>query len=90
MVQLADNAGLTHEQIGKARLQIHARDRLLGAYNARYRQDKGGVQVNVGVAVTLAEADRAKLLTAGKRHKLPWLRGRGTAEKWYRILDSPG
>ena len=62
MVELSDGAALNHEAIGKARLQVHARDRLIGAYNARYRQDKGSVNVQVGVAVTLTEAERVKLL----------------------------
>ena len=43
MIEIADdltNAKPSHEDIGAARLQVHARDRLIGAYNARYRQDK--------------------------------------------------
>ena len=65
MIEIADDlvdSEPTHEAIGAALLQVHARDRLIGAYNSRYRQDKGSVNVQVGVAVTLTEADRVKLL----------------------------
>jgi transposase-like protein len=62
MIEIADGELATHEAIGKARLQLHARDRLIGAYNARYRQDKGSVNVQVGVAVTLPEAERVRLI----------------------------
>ena len=70
MIDIADKLNEcqpSHEVIGAARLQVHARDRLIWAYNARYRQDKGGVQVNVAVAVTLSEQDRAKLIDRWER-----------------------
>ncbi len=65
MIDIADELSEgrpSHEDIGAARLQVHSRDRLIGAYNARYRQDKSAVQVNVGVQVTLPAAEHARLL----------------------------
>ncbi len=73
MVDIADELGdgePSHEDIGVARLQVHSRDRLIGAYNARYRQDKGGVQVNVGLQVTLTAAEHAKLLARWEQAQL--------------------
>ena len=62
IVELSDGDLDTHEAIGKARLQMQSRMWHTGGYNAQFADKGQGVQVNVGVAVVLPEAERAKLL----------------------------
>ncbi len=84
MVDIADELGdgePSHEDIGVARLQVHSRDRLIGAYNARYRQDKPAVQVNVGVQVTLTAAEHAKLLARWEQAQYALAEGQAVSSK---------
>ena len=62
MPDLADKCGLTHEEIGRCRLQIQARQFIMGKHNARYSDKPGDVNVAVGVGVQLPEAQRLKLI----------------------------
>ena len=62
VVTISDADLETHEEIGGARLRMQSRQWLAGKHNATYADKGQGVQVNVGVAVALPEAERAKLL----------------------------
>jgi hypothetical protein len=67
VVDIADADLMTHEEIGRARLRMQARQWLAGKHNRfQYADNKNGVQVNVGVQVVLPEADRLKLI---ERHE---------------------
>jgi hypothetical protein len=70
VVDLTDQALLTHEEIGKARLQMQSRQWHAGRYNSQFADNKNGVQVNVGVQVVLPEADRLKLIERHERAML--------------------
>jgi hypothetical protein len=52
----------THEEIGKARLQMQADMWHSGRYNPQFADKPNQTQVNVGVAVVLPEAERVKLI----------------------------
>lgn len=60
-LQITDAELQTHEQIGRARLRMQARQWLAGKYNAQF-SDKQQTQINVGVQVVLPEGDRAALI----------------------------
>ena len=52
----------THEEIGKARLQMQADMWHSGRYNPQFADKPNQTQVNVAVGVVLPEAERLKLL----------------------------
>jgi hypothetical protein len=66
VVDLTDQALLTHEEIGKVRLQMQSRQWHSGRYNSQFADQGKGTTVNVGVQVVLPEADRLKLI---ERHE---------------------
>ena len=59
---LSDAELETHEEIGRARLRMQARQWLAGKYNPIYADKPNQTQVNVGVSVVLPEAERVKLI----------------------------
>jgi hypothetical protein len=59
---LSDAELATHEEIGRARLRMQARQWLAGKHNATYADKPNQTQVNVGVSVVLPEAERIKLI----------------------------
>jgi hypothetical protein len=52
----------THEEIGKARLQMQSAMWHSGRYNAQFADKPNQLQVAVGVSVVLPEAERVKLI----------------------------
>jgi hypothetical protein len=52
----------THEEIGKARLQMQSAMWHSGRYNPQFADKPNQTQVNVGVKVVLPEAERQKLI----------------------------
>jgi hypothetical protein len=62
MISISDDDLPTHEEIGRARLRMQARQWLAGKYNATYADKPSQTQVNVGVNVVLPEAERQKLI----------------------------
>ena len=62
MISISDDDLPTHEEIGRARLRMQARQWLAGKYNATYADKPNQTQVNVGVSVVLPEAERQRLI----------------------------
>jgi hypothetical protein len=52
----------THEEIGKARVQMQGAMWHSGRYNSQFADKPSQTQVNVGLQVVLSEAERVKLL----------------------------
>jgi hypothetical protein len=69
-ISIADAELDTHEEIGRARLRMQARQWLAGKHNATYADKPNQTQVNVGVSVVLPEADRVKLIERRDRAML--------------------
>jgi hypothetical protein len=59
---LSDDELGTHEAIGRARLRMQSRQWLAGKYNQQFADKPTQVGVQIGVAVVLPEAERAKLI----------------------------
>jgi hypothetical protein len=71
MISISDDAELqTHEEIGRARLRMQARQWLAGKHNATYADKPNQTQVNVGVSVVIPEAERLKLIERHERAML--------------------
>ncbi len=62
IMSISDDELPTHEEIGRARLRMQARQWLAGKYNAQFADKPNQTQVNLGVSVVLPEADRVKLI----------------------------
>ena len=62
MISISDDDLPTHEEIGRARLRMQARQWLAGKYNPTYADKPNQLQVAVGVNVVIPEAERAKLI----------------------------
>src|SRR5438034_9512529 len=61
-ISISDAELPTHEEIGRARLRMQARQWLAGKHNATYADKPNQLQLAVGVSVVLPEAERAKLI----------------------------
>jgi hypothetical protein len=62
MISISDDDLPTHEEIGRARLRMQARQWLAGKYNPIYADKPNQTQLNVGVSVVLPEAERQRLI----------------------------
>jgi len=67
---LSDDELDTHEEIGRARLRMQARQWLAGKFNPQFADKPTQVGVQVGVQVVLPEAERLKLLERHERAML--------------------